>query len=173
MFNFLFNAVYYFISFAIGLFFLLLGLIAMALPWSTLIRTNLIELILENSIAISLFGFGFLIVGVTFLVSLWGRTKRRYYYKRVTNDLVAIDETIIRHYLEEYWMRLFPHQQIPTRLSLRKNRIKVDADLPYKPAEERKVFMEQIQSELKDLFQRVLGYSHDFTLAISFQSKKR
>jgi hypothetical protein len=132
----------------------------------------MIEFILENSIAISLFGFGFIILGSIMVVNLYIGAKRSYYYVRAGNRSIAIDEEIIQQYLHSYWKRLFPLEEIPTRLVLKKNKIKIIADLPHTPASEQKHFIERIQHDLEDIFSRILGYSHEFVLAINFQKEQ-
>lgn len=171
MFNSLVNFFYYLISFFIGLFFLMLGIICIILPWSPSIRTGIIEFILENSTAISLFGFGFLVIGIMLMVNLYLSSKRHYYYIRVGRRSISIDEEIIRQYLQTYWKQLFPYEEIPTRLVMKKNRIKVVAELPHIPLGEQKLFVERVQDDIQDIFSRSLGYPHDFLLSLSFHGK--
>lgn len=171
MFNFLFNFLYYLVTIVIGVFFLALGIFAMVLPWSSSMRTELIEFVLSNSIAISLFGFAFLVIGLTVLINLYLSSKRRYYYVRVGRRSIAIDEEIIQQYLHSYWRQLFPEDDVPTRLTLKRNKIKVFAELPHVPVNEQKAFIEHIKEDLQDIFVRILGYSHEFMLSLRFQSK--
>jgi ABC-type multidrug transport system fused ATPase/permease subunit len=155
------------------MFFILLGIIALLLPWSAHIRTDMIEFILENSIAISLFGFGFIILGFLIVLSLYLSSKRRYYYVRGGERTVVIDQEIIRHYLQAYWLQKFPNQEIPNRLVLKKNRIRVTADLPFTELKAQKPLIERIKQDLEELFHQMLGYSHQFVLVASFPKKKR
>jgi hypothetical protein len=173
MFNFLFKILYSLVSFIVGIFFVLLGIICLILPWSAIIRTDMIEFILENSIAISLFGFGFIVIGITIVLNLYIGSKRSTYYVRAGNRSIAIDEEIIQQYLDTYWKQIFPHQDVPTRLILKKNKIRVIADLPQTPFSEQKRFVERIQHDLEDIFSGVLGYSHEFILNLSFQQQKQ
>lgn len=168
----MFNFLYSVISFIIALFFISLGCIAVLLPWSATLRTDMIEYILANSIAISLFGFGFIVVGGTMVLNLILSARKKYYYSRVGSNFVAIDEVVIAQYLRSYWEELFPNQEIPTRLVLKKNKIKINADLPYKPAEEQKMFVENIKQDLRNIFTQVLGYPHEFVLSVSFPKNK-
>lgn len=172
MFTLLYKFLYYIISFVVAAFILCLGIIAAILPWSASVRTDFITLILENSVAISLFGFGFIIVGAGMFINLWMNAKRSYYYVRVGGKSVAVDEEIIQHYLEAYWKHLFPKHEIPCKLILKKNKIKIIADLPYAPPDERKLFIERIQEDLQDILMKILGYSREFVLSVSFQPNK-
>lgn len=172
MFSALHKFLYYIFAFIIATFLIFLGVIAMMLPWSTSIRTDLVTFILENSIAISLIGFGFFILGVAWWVNLWQSSKRSYYQVRVGNKKILIDESILQHYVDAYWQQLLPGKEVPNQLIIRNNQIKIVADLPYKPVEERKAFLETVQQELQDLLTNVLGYSQEFVLAVSFAKYK-
>jgi hypothetical protein len=173
MINFFFNILYYFVNFGVGIFFLILGILSIIMPWSPTIRSNLIKFILENSMAISLFGFGFFVIGFTLLINLYMNSKRHYYYVRVGHKSISIDQEVVQQYLDAYWKQLYPHNDIPTRLLMKKNRIKVTAELPHMPLGEQKLFVEKIQDDLQDIFSRTLGYPHDFMLALSFQPKPK
>ncbi len=173
MFSFLYNFLYYIVSVVIALFFICFGLVAILLPWSPYFRTDVVIFILENSITISLFGYGFVVVGITLLIGLYLNTRRKTYYMRTGKKTIAIDEEIVQQYLNSYWQRLYPNQQIPSHMVLKKNRIKVVADLPYASPAEQKTLMQTIQEELQDIFSRLLGYSHELVFAISFQRKPR
>lgn len=170
MFNVLFNSLYYVLSFSLAIFFIFLGVIGIMLPWSPIIRTDMIQYILENSIAISLFGFGFTVIGVFMGISLYLNTKRQYYYIRAGKLLTIVDEVIIQQYLESYWKQVFPQHLIPTRLSLKKNKIKIMADLPHIPRSEQKEFILKVEQDLQETFARIFGYSREFILALNFQA---
>lgn len=168
----MFNLLYYLIVFVIAIFFVCLGIIGAILPWSTGLRTDIIEFILANSIAISLFGFGFIIIGGTMILNMVLSSKKKYYHERIGSNLVTIDQTVIEHYLQSYWERLYPLQDIPTKLSIRKNKIKITADLPYKPRNEQEEVIAQIKQDLREIFTKILGYPHEFSLSLSFHPKK-
>lgn len=168
----MFNLLYYLIVFVIAIFFVILGLIAAILPWSTGLRTDIVEFILANSIAISLFGFGFMIIGGIMILNLILNARRKYYHARVGSNLVTIDEAVIQRYLQAYWERLFPNKEVPTRLVIKKNKIKITADLPYTPQNEQEEFITQVKQDLREIFTKILGYPNEFVLSLSFQSKK-
>lgn len=167
MFNFLYNL----IVFVIAVFFVVLGLIGVVLPWSAGLRTDIVEFILANSIAISLFGFGFIIIGGTLLLNMILSTRRRYYNEKVGSNLITIDETVMLRYLQMYWERIIPTQEVPTRLLIKKNKIKISADFPFIPREEQDALIANIKQDLREIFTKVLGYPYEFSLSLSFQKK--
>lgn len=171
MFNFIYNLLYSCISFAVSIFFILLGIIGLLLPWSDYLRADLVDFILGNSMAISLFGFGFLIIGLASLIYMIQGLKSRYYYVKVGKKSVIVHEEIIAEYLKTYWRQVFPGQEVSSRIVLKKKNLKLYADLPYVPKEEHQTLMNKIQEELQDIFVNILGYHNPFILALSFKSK--
>lgn len=167
----MFNFFYSFVCFVVSLFFLLLGVICLILPWSAAVRTDLIQFILENTTAIALFGLGLVIIGSLIAINFILGFKKRYYYIEAGKKSVAVDETLIQQYLHTYMKQLFPQCEVPTRLILKKNKIKVIADLPETPLVEQNAIIQRIQQDLEDIFKRILGYSHELIFAISFPKK--
>jgi len=161
--------IYSLISFLIAIFFILLGVIAILIPWSTNIRHEVIGTIAEHSIAISLFGLCFLAIGVAVVVNILLASKPKYYQFTIGNNFVYIDEKIVQRYLSEYWKELFAGHEIPNRITLKNNQIDVVADLPYVPPAQQEELLTKIQNELTDLFSDLLGYRQQFNLSVSFQ----
>ncbi len=165
------NIFYSLINLFIGIFFILLGIISAMLPWSTGIRTSLIQIILENSVVIFLFGFCFLVIGALIVVNILLNARRNYYHLRASACKVSIEETVIQDYLDNYWKQVFPQSKIASKLFLKKNKIYLTADLPYVPLTEQKIVLERIQTDLGELFLSYLGYRQPFYLSASFQSE--
>lgn len=164
----MFKFLYSLINFIVAIFFILFGIIGLILPWSATVRTELIEFILANTLAIAIFGFGFVVVGCTIVINLMQNLKRRHYYIHSENHSVAINEALIQQYLNSYMKELFPQHDIPTRLSIKNNKIKISADLPYTPPTQQELFIHRMKGDLEEIFKRILGYSNEFILSISF-----
>jgi hypothetical protein len=157
----------------VSLFFLLVGIICIMIPWSSTIRTELIQFILEDSLIIFLFGFSFLLIALAFIANLIFSARKKYYSVEGGNNSVEVDEELIKQYLQTYWKDLFPKYQVPCRLILKKNKLQIYADLPYLPETEQKNLIERIKKDLTDIFVRILGYKCEFLLSVSFQSEKK
>lgn len=164
------NLLYSLISFSIAVFFILLGLICILLPWSPGMRTNVIQFILENSVTIFLFGFGFMMIGIFIVINILLSARRQYYQIQSDTNPVLVDESLIQEYVNGYWKELFPEAEIPSRLTLKQNKIHVQADLPYLSEPQQEILLERIKKDLKDLFGRILGYQEPFYLSISFHA---
>ncbi len=171
MFGTLARLFYSLVSFLVATFFVILGILCLILPFSPAVQADLTTFISNNSIAIGLFGFAFLVIGVAAFCMLLSGLKQRWYYASGGSKSVAINEQIIRHYVETYWKQRYPLQEIPTRLVFGRNKIKVIADLPSVPTKERKATVQEIQQELQELFLKFLGYSKKLVVGATFRSK--
>lgn len=160
---------YSLITFLIAIFFILLGIIGILIPWSSNVRAEVISIISEHSIAISLFGLIFIAIGIAVVVNILLVSKTSYYQFTVGKNHVYVDETVIQSYLREYWKELFAAQEIPNRITLKGNQINVVADLPYVEPEQQTKLINKIQQELTELFGEILGYRQQFHLSVSFQ----
>jgi len=159
-------------SLAIALFFIFFGVICVIIPWFPDAQTTLIQFILEYSIAITFFGTGALLIGLAIVINILLNAKRRYYSVRSGDSSILVDEALIQEYLDSYWKQLFPDHSIPNHSTLKRNKIRIKADLPFLPEPQQKLLLERIKNDLKNIFAEVLGYQNEFTLIISFQPEK-
>lgn len=164
------HLLYSLITLFIAFFFILLGFIGIILPWSTGMQNITVNFILNNSILIFLFGFCALLIGAITAINILFNMRRQYYYFKVGSQTVSVDSTVIQTYLQKYLKELFPAIDVPYQLQLKKNKIHVVIDLPYIEPSQQNATLERLQSELRDLFQSLLGYRHQFHLSASFQS---
>lgn len=166
------NLFFALIAAILALFFVALGSIAVLLPWFPKIRAELVEWLLTDTKGLSLFGLGFLMVGVIILTNLLLSMRKRYYHLRSGTRAIVLEEVVFQKNLETYLNKLFPRYQIPHQLTLKKNKIYIKASLPFIPQPQQKLLLERIRSDLEDLFGRVLGYRGEFFLAANFQAEK-
>lgn len=162
---------YSLISFLIAIFFILLGLIGVLIPWSENVRAEVITLINEHSIAISLFGLSFMTIGIAVMANIIINSKTSYHHFTLGKNFVSVDESIIQRYLNEYWKELFSGQEIPHRITLKDNKINITADLPYLQQQQQGILLAKIEQELTELFSDILGYRQQFSLSVSFQAE--
>lgn len=165
----MYNFFYSIISFIIALFFILIGIIGIMIPWSPNVRSEIIHFILDNTLAISLFGFAFILIGLGIVISILQNSRRSYYYVRSGQSAVLVDEAVIHQYLSVYWKQLFPDIDVPYKVNIKRNRISLSVDLPYKPLEEQRPLLERIKQDLSHLFSSQIGYNDEFSLTATFQ----
>lgn len=163
---------YFLISIIVGLFFLLLGIVAMAIPVSETMRRIVISLINNQTYLFLLFGLGFFIVGLSIIISAFIRKKRRYNHIQINGGEVTIDEAVVQQYLQAYWKEHF-QVPIPSTVTIKKHAIQIVADFPYLPIEEQRTFLERLQKDFVHLFGKTLGYPYEVDLMASFGNGKR
>lgn len=163
---------YSLMSIVIALFFMMIGIVAAIIPWSDTIRNLLIQFLNENTIAISLFGLAFLLIGSALLAYNLQNTKRHYYYIRSGNDSISVDLGIIDQTLAAYWKNTFPKLDIPCHTYLKDNKIYITADLPYSAPDDQRKILKKIENEIGQLLERTLGYKDEFNLSISFSNNR-
>lgn len=164
---------YSMISFVIALFFILLGVIGIIISWSTEIRADFVQFILNNSLLLSSFGFAACFIGLAIAINVLINSKRKYYHIRSDNNAIIVDEAVIQQYLNAYWKELFPDSDIPSRLTLKNNKIHIIVDFPYLPIGQQQLILERIKQDLRSKFADLLGYHNEFYLSSTFQSPKK
>lgn len=158
------------ISLIVALFLLLIGVVGILIPWSVGVRHALAQFIFEDSLAISLFGFTFFVVGLAIAINILLSSRKRYYRISSKNSSTTVEEGVIEEYVTSYWQKLFPEHEIPYQLSLKNNKIHITVDFPYLPIQEQRPLLEKIRKDLLQIFVRVLGYQDEFFLSASFQN---
>lgn len=164
---------YSLITFIIALFFVMLGLLAIMIQASHNIRSEVIGFILEDTMFLSFFGVASILIGIAIVFYLITGFKKRYFkIKSKNNNAFYLDESLFQDYLKSYWKQLFPKQDIPNRVVLKKNKVLITADLPYVPDSQQKALLIRIDRDLKDMFTRLLGFRQEYVISISFQPEE-
>ncbi len=165
------NFLYFSISFVTALFFVMLGVIGLMIPWSSKVRGDIVQFILEDSFLIFLFGFGLVLIGIAIVVYVVISMKRQYFVIKSKNYSVIVNESVIQDYLETYWKELFPENDVPNQVVFVKNKIHITADLPYISFENQESLLKRIENDLAEIFLRLLGYREEYLISISFQEE--
>ncbi len=160
---------YSFITFFIALFFIVIGIACMLIPWINVIESAVIQFLIQNTVAIFLFGFAFFIIGCSFIGQVILSSKRKYYYVRSGSNAVSVDENLIQECLATYWKAKFPKEEIPFNLILKDNKIHITVDLPYVAKEQQLMTIERIENDISHIFASTLGYRNEFFLNVSFK----
>jgi len=163
------NFFYYLVSFIIAIFFIFFGIISFFLPETEEGLKNLAGFILQNTWLTYVFGFLFIIIGVAILINIKLNVKKQYYKIKAGNRLTLLDEKIFEQYLDTYWKELFPKIEIPSRATIKNNKLYITADLPAVPLSEQKTLLQQVESDLNEILIKYLGYHQEYIINISFQ----
>lgn len=158
------RAFYWMMSVLIGTLFLLIGALGVALPWSDILRTEMITFLLEDSIILPSFGAGCLLIGLSILIYTFFSTRQSYVDIRTGELAVTLNENVVQHYVDAYWKDVFPTYPITSSIEIKKKAIYINANLPSLTPKEKNAFLEQVQKDLGDIFGRILGYPHEVFL---------
>ena len=77
---------------------------------------------------------------------------------RMGERSVAVDEGLVKTYVDNYWEQVLPGQTVYQQVVVRKNTIEIVANLPFLPEEEQKPLLERVEKDLTLLFKDTLGY---------------
>lgn len=157
----------------LSLFFLLLALITLFLPWSPTVRTEIVDFLLSNTLALTLIGFAFLMIAIGFIFQLVHGFKRRYISFQEGALKTDISEQAVDDYLKGYFQDLFPYSEVPCQLTLKKKKAHIVADLPYVKPAEQKSLVEKIEKDLSEIFRDFLGYRKELLVSISFAPENK
>jgi hypothetical protein len=162
---------YSFFSILVATFFVLFGMICLMTPWIPAIKTQLVVFLLENTVALSLFGLVLIIIGIAIVANILLFARHRYYKIKCGTNGIDVDESAIQQYVDRYLSELFPGFEVPSKLLLKKNTIHVFAYFPYLPLEEQKSLLTRIENDLIVGFEKMLGYKKEFYLSASFREE--
>jgi hypothetical protein len=153
-------------------FIVLLGLFMAMLPWAPHFKTLAIEFLQGQSLAAMLWlGIIVMVIGLALILGLFVMYRRSYYHLKMGESRVEVSDELIHGYVEMYWKSLFPHHQIPSLLTLRKdNALEITADLPYIEHPKREELLLRVEKELKEVLARAVGYEKPFYMRVSFES---
>ncbi|MBS4170801.1 Uncharacterized protein NEOC95_001537 [Neochlamydia sp. AcF95] len=160
------------LTFAISLFFIVLGLLSILVQASQHVRSEFVAFIERDQLFLSLFGIGCLAIGVAIIFYL--RTNLKKSYLKINskdNHAYFLDENIFQEYMHDYWKQLFPKEEVPSSILIKKNKVVITADLPYIPSAKQKALMARINDDVKEMLVRLLGYQQEYVLSLSFQKE--
>jgi hypothetical protein len=157
-------------SFIVAVLFVLTGIICMSLPWLPEVHTSILRFLIEHTLFISLIGLLMLISGVAALSYIIINSSKRTFYVKKGTYSVGVDRKVLEGYLEQYLKDLSPSEDVPHQLIIRKRRILISTDFPYKPKPEQEPLAEKIYDDLVQLLEEKFGCKKDLYLSISFQS---
>lgn len=137
--------------------------------WFPAIRLGIYNFISNYGTLLSIFGTGFLFVGISIIVYALVFAGRRYFYIRSGPREVAISEEIAKDYVSKYFQKLFTQKDLPCNLTVKRGKILISANLPYMPEDEQYALTQKINSDLSDILSYKLGYKAQYHLSISFE----
>lgn len=159
------------LTFALGIFFTIFGGMTLLIVWFQGIRLSLFNLVSNYGILLSIFGAGFLFIGISIIAYALIFSRRRYFYIRSGPREITINEDVAKDYVTKYFQKLFSQKDLPCNLTVRRGKILISANLPFIPEDDQQSLTQKINSELSDLLFYRLGYDAQYHLSISFEGK--
>jgi hypothetical protein len=151
-----------------ALFFILCGLMVLVLPWSNRAFEMAVEAIHAYRWLFTFFGIGLLLVGIALIGQIYLGNQRKYLSIKTGDNPVDASDAVIQDALKSYWENLFPEQDIPCKVDIKKNRIFLSVDLPYYPKEKQSDFLKKVERDLSILLKEMFAYTKSLHLKISF-----
>lgn len=163
------NIFYTIISFIVSILFILTGVVCVSLPWLPDVHTSILRFLIENTLFISLIGLLILAAGVAALCYTILNSSRGTFYIKRGNYSVGVDRKVLEGHLVQYLKELYPSEEIPHQLIIRRRKILISTDFPYRPKNEQEPLAEKIYDDLTQLLEEKFGYKKELYLSISFQ----
>lgn len=157
-------------NFLVACAFLLLGTLLLVLPWVAHVRTDFVDTLAGNPIAMTLIGISFLAVGALLMVS---HVRHRYhnYHIRTGQYSVTVDSGVLNGYVDAYWRKVFPDQSVTSDVKVHSDTLHIIANLPPYPFEEQKALLLRIEKDLAELFAQTIDYRKSFLISMSFRKE--
>ncbi len=155
-------------TFLLGLLVALVGLFAIIWPWVPAFRSSMISWLASGTWTIALVGIGLFALGVLMVAGVVVQSRRHFYHVRMGDRAVQVDESIIEGYLTQYWQTLFPGKEVNNRIRIKREKIYVSCDLPAVPFDQQKAILQRVDTDLSEIFSKVLDYRKEFWFTASF-----
>lgn len=159
------------LSFLFSTFLFLLGVSLLLFPWAPKYRGVVLFWLETAYVQMSLVGLGFALSGLLLLLGLFKMRQGDSYSVKMGSNTYTIDAELIQAYVQEYWERLFPGKNPLCVVSVKRNRVEIQADLPPVPFSGQRDLLSKAERDLGQLFTETLGYHTEFVLTVSFASQ--
>ena len=161
--NLLFSAV----QFVFAVLVLLLGGFFIGLEHASHLRYSIARFFLETALSFSLIGYLILGCGTLLLIGFYTMHRGTYYRVKMGGGDLLVDATVIRSYLDEYWKRAFPDQELSVDVGVMSGqRLEMFVELPLLAPDEQTSALKKAESELSRILQKKIGYEQEFILSV-------
>ena len=157
------------ISSVTAFFFLLLGLMSVLIAMIPGMRLAITQFIMADTFFLPFFGLTLTSMGGGLLIRVFHQLQRQTYQIKGGSYLTEVDAEVIQSYINEYWKELLPNHEISSHISIKENRVIIEADFPFMDSLEQKQILESVQKDLDENLNRFLGYRDEYLLTINFQ----
>lgn len=152
----------------IAVFFLLLGTIALVLPWDIDFRLTLFDFLSSHTFTMLLMAAAFYAIAILIFKTVFGH-RRRYYSVRTGAQSIAVDPLVIKQTLQPYWKGLFGSKEVTSQVDIKHNKIYITAHLPNCPFDQQRDLFKKIETDIVERLKKTLDYRDELHLTVSFE----
>lgn len=158
------------VNFLLGLFFIVVGIAGLILPWSSTLQNALIELISYESSLLAILGFAFLCIGIALLAYVSMQKRGNRIFLRLKPHPIEVDQNLIVGALDVYWKEVLQGQSVFTQVIPGKKSLLIKAEMPPMNELQQEELLKKIQPELENLLHETIGIPHDIKVELHFRS---
>ena len=126
----------------------------------------------KASAPFSLIGYCILGCGALLLMGFYVMYRGTYYTYKMGHHEVFVDVDLIQHYVQEYWKKCFPGQDLSVEIDLSKDqKIAVLVEMPLLSLEKQQEVLDRAEYDLSQILQKHLGYRKDFLFSMMISEK--
>jgi hypothetical protein len=161
--NLLFSAA----QFAFAVLVILTGVLFLGLQYAPHMRIVVAEFIAESSLSFSLVGLLILGCGILLMLGFYTMNRGVYIAMTLGKGQCLIDSALVRGYLEDFWKKKFPGQDLSVEVCVSKDqKLELFVEMPSFSVEEPEAFLAKVEKELCQILKSNLGYERDFQLSL-------
>ncbi|MBT3394414.1 MAG: hypothetical protein HN411_04810 [Waddliaceae bacterium] len=144
------------------------GVATIMLPSITPLRDAIITAIEQGSPPVYYTGLSLIALAITiFVIMLF--TERKLTIRTVMgDDTVAVENSVISGYIEDYWNNTFPEYSITTEVIINRKGIEIIATFKTQPTEDEEELLATIEQGLTKILGDNFGYTKPFIFTIRF-----
>jgi hypothetical protein len=161
--NLLFSAV----QFVFAALVILLGVFFIGLQNASHLRYEIADFFAQSTANFTLLGALILGCGVLLLIGFYTMHRGHYYRVTMGPQETLVDPAVIRSYVQEYWRKQFPEQELSVDVVISKaQKMEIFLELPFLSGEKQQEVLEKAEKDLERMLQKQIGYKKEFVLSV-------
>ena len=146
---------------------LLLGGFFIGLHYAPHLGLTIGQFFIGHSEAFIPIGLSILGCGSLLLIGFYAMNRGAYFRFQIPAKDAVIEAAVFRSCIKKYWREQFPQEDLSTDVILHADKkIEISVELPPLDAEDHQKFLENVESDLRSLLAKSLGYKSDFLLTV-------
>ncbi len=161
------NLLYSAVQFMFAVLIILLGGLFIGLQYAPLLRFVIADFFSQPAVHFSLIGYFILGCGILLLFGFYIMHRGVYYRLSMGQKETWVDPTVIKSYVQEYWQRNFPEEDLAVQIALsKKQKLEISVELPQLSDEKQLAVLEKTERDLGEILKKQLRYNREFSLLV-------